>query len=109
VLILLFLSCIRSSDTGISIISVYTDNLDSISSTPADANDAQVGIKSIYNIMDIPCTVTLVGMTIEYDEATGTISISSCPYIKHVLAHYGMSDCNPKSTPLPISIKLTSV
>ena len=99
---------IRSSDAGTSIIGVYTDDLDGISSTPAAASEAQDGIKSIYDVTDVPRTATSLGMTIEYDEAVGTISISSRPYLERILARYGMSDCNPKSTPLAVGLELTS-
>jgi hypothetical protein len=73
---------IRTSPAGTSIISVYTDDLDGISSTPAAVTEAQVGIKSIYNVTDVPCTATSLGMTIEYNESVGTISISSRPYLE---------------------------
>jgi hypothetical protein len=43
-------------------------------------------------------------MTIEYDEAAGTISISSKPYLQRVLERYGMVDCDPKLTPLPVGV-----
>jgi hypothetical protein len=61
-----------------------------------------VGIKSIYEVTDVPWTATSLDMTIKYDEDTGTISISSCPYLECVLVHYGMADCNPESTPPPV-------
>jgi hypothetical protein len=99
---------IRSSDAGTSIIGVYTDDLDGISSTPAAAREAQEGIKSIYDVTDVPRTTTSLGMTIEYDADAGIISISSRPYIERVLARYGMTDCNPKSTPLSVGMELTS-
>jgi hypothetical protein len=99
---------IRSSAAGTSIIGVYTDDLDGISSTPAAAEEAQKGIKSIYEVTDVPRTTTSLGMTIEYNESAGTISISSRPYLERVLARYGMSNCNPKSTPLAVGVVLTS-
>jgi hypothetical protein len=99
---------IRSSNAGTSIIGVYTDDLDGISSSQAAADEAQAGIKSIYDVTDVPRTATSLGMTIEYDTDAGIISISSRPYLERVLAHYGMSDCNPKSTPLPVGVELIS-
>jgi hypothetical protein len=78
--------------------------LDGISLTQAAADEAQVGIKSIYNVTDVPCTATLLGMTIEYDANAGVIYISSHPYLEHILTHCDMSDCNSKSMPLPIVI-----
>jgi hypothetical protein len=99
---------IRSSDAGTSIIGVYTDDLDGISSTPAAATEAQEGVKAIYDVTNVPRTATSLGMTIEYDAEAGIISISSRLYLERVLAHYGISDCNPKSTPLAVGFKLSS-
>jgi hypothetical protein len=57
---------------------------------------------------DVLWTSTSLGMTIEYDDIAGTISISSHLYLERVLERYGMSDCNPKSMPLAIGVKLTA-
>jgi hypothetical protein len=99
---------IRSSNAGTSIIGVYTDDLDGISSSQVAAKEAQDGIKSVYEVTDVPRTATSLGMTIEYDEAAGTISISSRPYLERVLERYGMTGCNPKYTPLPVGLELTT-
>ncbi|KAF7371604.1 Reverse transcriptase Ty1/copia-type domain-containing protein [Mycena venus] len=80
---------IRSSDTGTSIIGVYTDDIDGISSSTAAAEEAQAGICSAYDVTDVPRTATSLGMTIEYDPEAGIISISSKPYLQRVLERYG--------------------
>jgi hypothetical protein len=64
-------------------------DLDSISLTQAAVDEAQAGIKSIYDVTNVPCTATSLGMTIEYDTDAGIISISSCPYLERILTHYG--------------------
>jgi hypothetical protein len=99
---------IRTTDAGTSILGVYTDDMQGISTTESAAAEAQAGIKSAYDVTDVPRTATVLGMTIEYDQAAGTISISSRPYLERVLARYGMSDCNPKSTPLPVGSPVTA-
>jgi hypothetical protein len=91
-----------------SIIGVYTDDMQGISTTEAAAGEAQAGIKSVYDVTDVPRTATVLGMTIDYDQNVGVLSISSKPYLERVLEHYGMSDCNTKSTPLPIGSAVTA-
>jgi hypothetical protein len=45
---------IRSSNAGTSIIGVYTDDLDGIFASQVAAKEAQVGIKSVYKVTDVP-------------------------------------------------------
>jgi hypothetical protein len=79
-----------------------------ISMTESAVSEAQAGIKSVYDTTDVPDTTTVLGMTIEYDQAAGTLSISSRPYLEPILEQYGMSDCNTKSTPLPAGSAVTT-
>ena len=44
---------------------------------------------------------------IKRDRLAGTISISKCAYLEWVLKCFGMSDCNSKPAPLPLSIVLS--
>jgi hypothetical protein len=99
---------IRQSDAGTSIIGVYTDDVEGISTSTATAEEAQAGIKSAYNVTDVPRTAVALGMAIEYDPDTGTLSISSKQYLLRVLKHYGMADCNPKSTLLPVGMPIVA-
>ncbi|KAF7345159.1 Retrovirus-related Pol polyprotein from transposon TNT 1-94 [Mycena sanguinolenta] len=93
---------LRLTDAGKSIMAVYTDDIRGLSTTAAAADDAQAGIKSAYRVTDVPRTSISLGMAIEYDQDAGVLSISSRAYLERVLERYGMSDCNPKSTPLPL-------
>jgi transposase InsO family protein len=97
---------IRTTKLGTSIMGVYTDDIDTISTTIEAAADAQAGIKAAYDVTDVPRGATSLGMTITYDQDGGTLSISSRPYLERVLERYGMSDCNPKSTPLPVGVPI---
>jgi hypothetical protein len=100
--------CIHITDAGTSIVGVYMDDMQGISTTTAAAVEAQAGVKSVYDVTDVLRTATVLGMTIEYDKAAGILSISSRPYLERVLEHYRMSDCNAKSTLLPIDAAVTA-
>ncbi|KAF7373193.1 Reverse transcriptase Ty1/copia-type domain-containing protein [Mycena sanguinolenta] len=97
---------LRITDAGKSIMGIYTDDIEGMSTTQAAADEAQAGIKSAYEVTDVPRTSVTLGMAIEYDQNAGTLSISSRAYLERVLERYGMSNCNPKSTPLPVGVPI---
>ncbi|KAF7346029.1 Retrovirus-related pol polyprotein [Mycena sanguinolenta] len=97
---------IRTTATGTSITGTYTDDINGISSSDAAAEDARAGIRSTYDVTDVPHTSTSLGMAIEYDQEAGTLSLSSKAYLQRVLERYGMADCNPKSTPFAIGCQI---
>src|SRR5579859_6285351 len=49
-----------------------------------------------------------LGMEIEYRK-DGSIKIHQNRYIQQLLEHHGMMDCNPVTTPLDMSTKLSSI
>ena len=49
----------------------------------------------------------IVGILVDRDEGTGVISLSQTAYLQCILERFGMTDCNPKSTPLPPGISLS--
>ena len=49
-----------------------------------------------------------LGIQIEYGD-DGSIKIHQEDYISDILAHHGMSECNPISMPLDTSVKLVNV
>jgi hypothetical protein len=99
---------IRTTNAGTSIVGVYTDNMQGISMTEAAVVEAKAGIKAIYDVTDVPRTATILGMTIDYNQAAGVLTILSEPYLERILEHYRMSHCNPKSTPLPTGAPVTA-
>ena len=58
-------------------------------------------------IKDLGKPFLIVGMAIERDADTSSISLLQCAYLKHVLDHFGMGECNPHATPLLAGIQLT--
>ena len=49
----------------------------------------------------------ILGIHVERDRTAGAILISQRAYLEQVLKHFRMSDCNSKSTPLPLGITLS--
>ena len=59
-----------------------------------------------FNIKDLGIAEKFLGMEIEYGE-DGSVKLHQEGYLYNLLKRHGMQDCNPISTPLDTSIKLT--
>lgn len=53
-------------------------------------------------------TTSILGIKIECDHATCTISLSQPGYVQSILEQFGMSDCNPSLTPMDENQKLSA-
>ena len=96
----------RDIDGEKTITSTYTDDVTGISSSMAGAEQARAELGLQYEIKDLGESKLILGIRVDRDRAAGTISISQRTYIERVLARHGMSDCNPRSTPLPTGVVL---
>jgi hypothetical protein len=57
---------------------------------------------------DLGIATRFLGMEIEYGN-DGSIKIHQSSYIQQLLERHGMADCNPVTTPLDTSVKLSSI
>ena len=101
--------CVHSQVNGdeFTLTSTYMDNIFGTSSTKAGAVKAKDEIESCFEIKDVGELGYILGIHVDRDKETGVISLSQTAYLQHVLEHFGMVDCNPKSTPLPPGISLS--
>ncbi len=56
----------------------------------------------MYDIKDLGKHNSVLGMTVEFDENEGSISLHQKNLIVKTLERFGMSDSKPKATPLPV-------
>ena len=101
------LVCSCHADGNITITSTYTDDTTGISSLKQEAERAKEELGWTYETKDLGDAKLVLGIWIDRDRDTGTISISQHAYLERVLEHFGMTDCNPRTTPLPPGIVLT--
>jgi len=103
--------CIRHriNANGFTLTGTHTDDVLGASSTHVAADEAKRELGDCYEIKDLGKPTYILGTRIDRDESTGTISISQRAYLEQVLEHFGMKDCNPKPTPLPAGIDLSSL
>lgn len=59
-------------------------------------------IGEVYDIKDMGKHNSVLGMTIEFDEADGSISLHQKNLIIKTLEQFRMTDCKPKATLLPV-------
>src|SRR5579859_5671291 len=61
-----------------------------------------------FDMKDLGIATRFLGMEIEYGN-DGSIKIHQNRYIQQLLERHGMADCNPVTTPLDTSVKLSSI
>jgi hypothetical protein len=97
----------RHADGEVTITSTYTDDVTGISSTTAGAELAREELGWKYEVKDLGEASLVLGIRIDRNRDAGTITISQRAYLERVLARYGMAECNPRPTPLPLGVELT--
>ncbi len=80
----------------------YTDNVSGASTSRKEGVRVCKEIGSVYEIKGLGKHNSILGMMVEFDDTTGAISLHKKNLIIKMLEAYGMSECKPKSTPLPV-------
>ncbi len=80
----------------------YTDDVSGASTSKEEGQRVRKEIGSVYEIKDLGKHNSVLGMTVEFDNKTGAISLHQKNLILKTLENFGMMDCKPKVTPLPV-------
>ena len=70
-------------------------------------NLAKSQLGASYEIKDMGEVEFILEIHINRDSITGNITLSQRSYYEHMLKHFNMESCLPKSTPLPPGLVLT--
>ena len=97
----------RVNENEYMVTSTYTDDVFGASLMEEGAAKAKEEIEKCFGIKDVGELGYILGIRVDRDKGTGTISLSQSTYLQCVLEQFGMADCNPKSTPLPPGIVLS--
>lgn len=92
----------------ITLTSTWTDNILGASLTEAGEIKAKAELQSSYELKDLGMARFILGMKIDRDVASGTITLSQWAYSKWVLKHFHMAGAKPRSTPLPAGLVLST-
>lgn len=90
-----------------AIIAVYVDDILLLSNDNNYIARLKSSLSSKFKMKDMGEASSILGINIERDRNRGTISIDQSLYIKSILERFGMSDCNPVSSPLDLNQKLS--
>lgn len=100
-------SCIyyRVNGNEMLIVAVYVDDLMIFSNDSEMKNKLKQSLMNEFKMKDIGKAQYILGIRITRDSKS--ISIDQSQYIRDVLDKFGMSDCNPVTTPVDVNQKLT--
>lgn len=97
----------KVNDESITIVAVYVDDLLIISNNVKEKNHIKAQLNKNFKMTDNGAAKFFLGMHISRDRQAGTIKISQQKYLREVLERFGMSDCNPVTTPADVNVKLS--
>lgn len=95
---------IKKFVSEIIILALYVDDLLIFPNSKKLKDKLKEKLISKIDMQDLGLAKHVLGMEIE--QSKNTIEISQSRYIENVLQKFGMSDCNPISTPLETNMKL---
>lgn len=99
--------CVRSRHVNgeVTITSTYTDDVSGLSTTVEGSIEARKELGLKFKVKDLGEVNLILGIRVTRNRQAGTISLDQRPYLERVLERFGMTDCNPRSTPLPPGIQ----
>lgn len=92
------------STEGEVYIALYVDDLYIFSSSSARTQMLKQELEKRFVMRDLGEVQSLLNVRVR--KTADGFSLDQCHYIERLLAKYGMSDCNPVATPLPVNLKL---
>lgn len=98
--------CVYTKGQGdnMIIIVTYVDDFLVIASKPIDADSFRNHLQKEFMVKDLGQSKHCLGMDFTFDK--NCIRVSQTNYINEILKKFGMSECNPISTPLEAGAKL---
>jgi hypothetical protein len=101
-------SCyIYSNGTTRILLPIYVDDGMICAKEDAEIDQVIAQLATSFKVKDLGPTEWLLGIKIERDPVSGDISLSQRQYAINMLEQFGMSDCQPVSTPMLPGLVLT--
>ena len=98
----IYVKSVKEADGHISfvIMGVYVDDIIPISNNPALLKAEKAALCERFEMTDLGEIHYLLGMSINRDRESRTLTVSQPNYLDKVLKKFGMENCKPVSTPL---------
>lgn len=88
-------------------IAIYVDDLMIFDNDPRLRSQIKSNLMEKFKMKDLGVAKYCIGIHITRDRDNGTISLDQKGYIDVILKRFNMERCNPVSTPMDVSLKLT--
>lgn len=99
----------RIEGSNVLIVAIYVDDVFIFSNQLEWQNDLKRELSSNFRMKDMgEATSILNTIRITRDRKKGTISIDQSRYLIELLDRFGMTDCNPVSTPVDVNQKISA-
>lgn len=88
------------------IVAVYVDDFLIFSTCKAETENLKAVLSSEFKLKDLGCVKRYLGMRINVDKESNTITIDQQQYIEQLLLRFGMFDCRSVDTPIECKLNL---
>lgn len=99
---------VKKNKADLLIITVYVDDLLILSNNEEGLLILKKELSRTFKMKDLGEATYLLGLAITRDRKAGKIWLDQSSYTNRIIQEYGVEDCNPVSTPVDPSIKLSS-
>ena len=100
---------IKQSSSFLLIVIIYVDDLIMLSSDLTVLQELKSRLEEEFDMSDIGELHFFLGVQMERNRATRTITLHQGNYIEEVLERFGMADCKPIGTPLDAKTQLVKL
>ena len=97
---------LRTSGDKIWIIGCHVDDMLTLASSPAELDALHRELAEHFEISKLGQVRQIVGIEVDRDRHTGTLTIRQTQYFDRLLTRFGMTDANPVDTPLDPNVRL---
>ena len=91
---------IRRDGDCVWIVGVHVDDMLTLTPSSQHTTALHAELKKHFDLSKLGDVHQLVGLEVTRDRDAGTLTIRQTSYIDRILARFGMTDCNPVTTPL---------
>lgn len=98
----------RIDGSKMMLVAIYVDDVLIFSNDSNLVNLLKTELSNNFQMKDLGEASSVLGMRITRNRKACSIAIDQTQYIKDMLSRFGMSDCNPVSTPLDLNQKLSA-
>jgi hypothetical protein len=90
------------------IIPVFIDDMTIAAKSKQEIQQIKNDLKAHFKLRDLGPTSFLLGVEVKRDRSMHTLSLCQRQYILNILDRFNLKDCNPVTTPLDPSVRLSS-